>query len=47
MTNELRLNEQSAESALEQLEVTGLSQSDGENSAWSKPWLLQGTGKPW
>ena len=47
MTNELRLNEQSAEGALEKLEVTGLSQADGENSAWSKSWLLQGTGLPW
>lgn len=47
MTNELRLNEASATEALDKLEVTNFSQADGENSAWSKPWLLQGTGKPW
>lgn len=47
MTNELLLNEQSAQGALNQLEVTSYSQADGENSAWSKSWLVQGTGKPW
>lgn len=47
MTNELRLNEDSANEALDKLEVTSFSQADGENSAWSKSWLLQGTGKPW
>jgi hypothetical protein len=47
MTNELLLNEQSAQGALEKLEVTNYSQADGENSAWSKSWVVQGTGKPW
>ncbi|MEJ1241985.1 SusD/RagB family nutrient-binding outer membrane lipoprotein [Chryseolinea sp. T2] len=47
MTNELLLNEANATSALEQIEVTNYSQADGENSAWSKSWVLQGTGKPW
>src|SRR5690606_40605471 len=47
MTDELRLNADNAERAMELLEVTNYSQADGENSAWSKPWLLQGTGKPW
>lgn len=47
MTDELRLNADNAESAMEQLEVTNFSQADGQNSAWSKPWLLQGTNKPW
>ncbi len=47
MTNELMLNEVNATSALEKLEVTSFTQADGNNSAWSKPWLLQGTGKPW
>ena len=47
MQDELTINRQNAEQALERLEVTGYSQADGENSAWSKPWLLQGTGKPW
>ena len=47
MTNELLLNEQSAQGALEKLEITNYSQADGENSAWSKSWVVQGTGKPW
>ena len=47
MTDELRLNVDNAENAMELLEVTNYSQADGENSAWSKPWLLQGTNKPW
>jgi hypothetical protein len=29
------------------LESTIHSEADGKNSPWSKPWLLQGTGKPW
>jgi hypothetical protein len=24
-----------------------MSKADSKNSAWSKPWLMQGTGKPW
>jgi len=47
MTDELLLNEANTTGALEKIEVTGFSQADGENSAWSKPWVLQGTGKPW
>lgn len=47
MTNELLLNETNAKAALEKLEVTNLSQADGQNSAWSKPWVVSGTGKPW
>ncbi|HEX5171199.1 MAG TPA: SusD/RagB family nutrient-binding outer membrane lipoprotein [Cyclobacteriaceae bacterium] len=47
MTDELRLNETNTTSALELLEITSYSQADAENSAWSKPWLIQGTGKPW
>ncbi|PPL00024.1 SusD/RagB family nutrient-binding outer membrane lipoprotein [Parapedobacter indicus] len=47
MQDELNINRQNAEQALERLEVTGYSQADDKNSAWSKPWLLQGTGKPW
>lgn len=47
MTNELLLNQASATGALEALEVTNYSQADGQNSAWSKPWVVQGTGKPW
>lgn len=29
------------------LEETAYSKVRGKNSQWSKPWLLQGTGKPW
>lgn len=45
--NELMLNSDNAGSAVQDLEVTGYSQADGNNSAWSKPWLIKGTGKPW
>lgn len=45
--NELMLNATNASAAVGALAVTGYSQADGNNSAWSKPWLLQGTGKPW
>lgn len=45
--DELQLNETNTRAAMGRLEVTAFSQADGENSAWSKPWLLQGTNKPW
>jgi len=45
--NELVLNADNADQALNNLEVTGYTQADGKNSAWSKPWVVQGTGKPW
>ncbi|SEK28409.1 SusD/RagB family nutrient-binding outer membrane lipoprotein [Parapedobacter koreensis] len=47
MQDELNINRANAEQALQRLEKTAYSQADNENSAWSKPWLLQGTGKPW
>jgi hypothetical protein len=47
MQDELNINSKNATKALEKLEVTSHSQADNKNSAWSKPWLLQGTGKPW
>ena len=47
MQDELNINRANAEAALGRFEKTGYSQADGENSAWSKPWLLQGTDKPW
>lgn len=46
MRDELNLNKTSSGAAIEKLEMTANSQSDGKNSAWSKPWLVQGTGKP-
>lgn len=47
MRDELNLNKTNSGTAMDKLEVTANSQSDGKNSAWSKPWLIQGTGKPW
>jgi hypothetical protein len=47
MQDEIMLNDANAEEALNNLEVTSYTQADGKNSAWSKPWLIQGTGKPW
>lgn len=47
MQDELMLNEANSEQALNNLEATGFTQADGKNSAWSKPWVIQGTGKPW
>ena len=45
--NELQLNEANTKAAMSRLELTNYSQADGENSAWSKPWVIQGTDKPW
>ncbi|WP_434369823.1 SusD/RagB family nutrient-binding outer membrane lipoprotein [Sphingobacterium spiritivorum] len=47
MQNEMSVNQANAEEALRRIEKTQYSQADNENSAWSKPWLLQGTNKPW
>lgn len=44
---ELMLNADNAAEALDGLETTGYTQADGSNSAWSKPWVAQGTGEPW
>lgn len=38
-------NQENSEEAIERLEET--SYSIGKNSLWSKPWIIQGTGKPW
>jgi hypothetical protein len=46
-TTELLLNADKAGVALDNLSVTTYSGADGANSAWSKPWVIQGTGKPW
>ncbi|WP_437918331.1 SusD/RagB family nutrient-binding outer membrane lipoprotein [Sphingobacterium sp. LRF_L2] len=47
MQTEMSVNQKNAEEALARIEKTAYSQADNENSAWSKPWLLQGTNKPW
>ncbi|MCX6226256.1 MAG: SusD/RagB family nutrient-binding outer membrane lipoprotein, partial [Bacteroidia bacterium] len=45
--NELNFNPENGAGAVDKLEVTTYTSPDGKNSAWSKFWLLQGTGKPW
>jgi len=45
--DELKFNAENTNEATSKLEVTSYSQADAKNSAWSKPWLIQGTGKPW
>lgn len=47
MVDELNLNKANAESALGRLQSTSYNEADGANSAWARPWVLQGTGKPW
>ena len=47
MLDERNLNKTNAESAMSKLETTPFSTVDGKNSPWSKPWVIQGTGKPW
>jgi len=44
---ELSSNSANAQVAIDQLEATPYNGPDGKNSAWSKFWLIQGTGKPW
>ena len=46
-TNELLYNPDRVAEAIQKLEETAFSSTDGKNSPWSKSWLLQGTGKPW
>ena len=45
--NELNNNSDNVNSAIGILEQTDYSGPRGKNSQWSKPWLLQGTSKPW
>lgn len=46
--NEISKNTENAEAAIQRLEPTQYKGSDvSNNSAWSKPWSLQGTGKPY
>ncbi len=40
-------NEANANDAIGRLEETDYSNLRGANSQWSKPWIIQGTGKPW
>ncbi len=48
LTNEIEKNRENAEAAIGTLEATQyLGDETSKNSAWSKMWLLQGTGKPY
>ncbi|MBS3771454.1 MAG: SusD/RagB family nutrient-binding outer membrane lipoprotein [Bacteroidales bacterium] len=47
LNDEIALNYENAQAAINNLETTDFTAPDGKNSAWSKFWLLQGTGKPW
>jgi hypothetical protein len=40
-------NEDNANEAIDRLEETDYSNLRGANSQWSKPWIIQGTSKPW
>ncbi|MEZ4993117.1 MAG: SusD/RagB family nutrient-binding outer membrane lipoprotein [Saprospiraceae bacterium] len=45
--DEMDFNPDNAQRAIDGLEITSYTAPDGKNSAWSKMWVLQGTGKPW
>lgn len=45
--DEMNYNDVNTAAAIELLETTEFSAEDGENSAWSKVWVLQGTGQPY
>lgn len=47
MLDERNLNKINTEAAMSKLESTIHTEADGKNSAWSKPWVLQGGSKPW
>lgn len=44
--NEINFNSNNVGDAISRLEVT-FAAGRGANNQWSKPWLIQGTGKPW
>jgi hypothetical protein len=45
--NEMSFNPDNTQAAADRLETTSYTTPDGNNSAWSRPWVVQGTGKPW
>lgn len=45
--NELLANADNANEAIAKIQETAYSNARGKDSQWSKPWLLQGTSKPW
>jgi hypothetical protein len=46
-SNELSNNSDNASTATSRLEITPYSGARGNDSQWSKTWLIQGTAKPW
>ena len=44
---EMSFNPDNTQDAADKLETTSFTAPDGKNSPWSRPWALQGTGKPW
>lgn len=46
-SDELNNNTDNVNVAIERLETTQYSGNIGKNSVYSKPWIIQGTGKPW
>ncbi|PHN06268.1 SusD/RagB family nutrient-binding outer membrane lipoprotein [Flavilitoribacter nigricans] len=45
--DEIDYNPENAAAAISNLQETSFTAPDGKNSAWSKIWVLQGTGKPY
>ena len=45
--NEINYNNANTMSALNSLEENVHTKIRGKNSQWAKPWIIQGTGKPW
>ncbi|RCR67757.1 SusD/RagB family nutrient-binding outer membrane lipoprotein [Larkinella punicea] len=45
--NETNYNNANVTSALSKLEENAHTKIRGKNSQWAKPWVIQGTGKPW
>jgi hypothetical protein len=45
--NEVLYNPDNTNDAVNKLELSSYSSTDGKNGNWSKNWLQQGTGKPW
>ncbi len=45
--NELNFNAEEVETAVGRLEVSQYGAEIGPNNQWAKPWIIQGTNKPW
>jgi len=45
--NEINFNAQNLSNAVGRLETSNFGATIGPNNQWAKPWVLQGTGKPW